>query len=64
MPIHLIENCLQIDKLKAKGAMKEIGIAKVSSICVAQVDTLTSYPVRGTLHGLASGRPRYASIRC
>jgi len=29
---------LQIDKLKAKGAMKEIAIAKASAICVARVD--------------------------
>jgi hypothetical protein len=28
----LIESGLQIDKFKAKGAMKEIGIAKASSI--------------------------------
>jgi hypothetical protein len=33
----LIGSGLQIDKFKAKGAMKEIAIAKASSICVAQV---------------------------
>jgi hypothetical protein len=34
----LIESGLQIDKLRPKGAMKEIAIAKASSICVPQMD--------------------------
>ena len=40
MCTELIESGLQIDKLKAKGAMKEIAIAKASSICIARVDVL------------------------
>jgi hypothetical protein len=59
----LIESGLQIDKFKAKGAMKEIAIAKASCICYVGM-FLTSYPVCGSVHGLASGRPYYASIRC
>ena len=35
---------LQIDKLKAKGAMKEIAIAKASVICVAWVDVFDQLP--------------------
>jgi len=31
---------LQIDKFKAKGALKEIAIAKASAICVARVDVI------------------------
>ena len=39
----LIESGSQIDKLKAKGAMKEIAIAKASSIYVAQADAFNRF---------------------
>ena len=40
----LIETGLQIDKFKAKGAMKEIAIAKASRFCVMRVYAFDQLP--------------------